>query len=169
MKTNVADTSLIAYSKKEKLLSTKRAYYKKNKEKILAANAAWNKANKEKIAVVKKRYYKKNKEKIAVDHKGYQEKNKEKINLRRKRPNAEYQRKKYYENIEKSRAISRAKNLSRSVHLSDVYVKSLICKAIGITHKNIPYELIEAKRSEMKITRLIKEKRNEQKSCRHTS
>jgi len=79
--------------------------------------------------------------------------------------NAEYAKKIYYKDVEKSRARGNAITSEGVRKLSDYYVKNKIRDATGISAKDIPQELVEAKRIELKIIRLIKEKRNEQKSC----
>ena len=108
----------------------KKKYYSKNKEKINKHSREYHLKNKEKINKYDREYYSKNKEKIAERQREYKLKNREKV---------------------------RKKSREQRKQLADVYVANLITQRTDLTIADIPSDLIEAKRLEIKIKRIIKE------------
>ena len=104
----------------------------------------WYQENKEKINERNKKYYWENKEKEKERKKKYYEANKEKLLEQRKKHRKE--------NIEKYREYQK----EGIKDLSDNYVKGLLTDRTNLTYKDIPQELIEAKRELIKINRFIK-------------
>ena len=51
----------------------------------------------------------------------------------------------------------RLKKLLVVENLSDSYVKTVICQRTGLSHKDIPQEMVEARRQYMKLNRIIRE------------
>jgi len=111
-----------------------KEYYLKNKE-------YFNKRSRE--------YYLKNKENLRKKSREYNSKNKEKINKYFK----EYRSK----NKENCKKIVKKYKKKQREQLEDGYIVQLITQNTGLTTADIPSELIEAKRLEIKIKRIIKE------------
>lgn len=123
------------FENKEKIADRHKRYMAKNKKKIAEYHKIYKADNKERIAEHNKRYEVKNKEKIAERKKRYAVKNKEKINELNK---------KYSKNS--------------ALELKNYYVRSLITKSNQtLKQAPIPQSLINLKREEIKIKRLIKE------------
>jgi len=74
--------------------------------------------------------------------------------------NLERHRKYYHENINHCRSKTRRYSRERSKNLTDTYVKSLICKGNSLSPNDIPVELIQLKREQMKLKRCLKEVNN---------
>ncbi len=121
---------------KECLNIYSKAYRKANPEKILAYNKAYRKANPEKILAYSKAYYKVNKEKLNDYSKEWAVNNPEK------------------------RKVSVNKNaLKNKKELSDNYVKRLFIQRTSLTASDIPPELIEIKRQQLILKRLLKQQK----------
>ncbi len=111
----------------------------------------YNKENREKVKEFQKRYQEENRDKIRETEKHYQKKNAKKLRRMRK----EYKK----ENAEKINA----QNVQHRKRMSDQYIKKLIANQISrgsgttIKFKNIPNEIIELKRKQIQIKRLIKQ------------
>lgn len=118
----------------------RHARYVANKENILARKRVYNEANKEKIAASRRDYRQANKEKIAACDRGYYVANRERILARRRA----YRK----GNKEKIAARSRRYWKSYIEGLSDIYLRHDL---------GIPKELMEVKRLQLQIHRLIKE------------
>ncbi len=115
---------------KERILAQEKKYRAENKEKISAQQKKYRAENKEKESSRKKKWQVENKEKVSAIQKKYQVENKERISA---------QQKKHREG------------------LPDVYIKRLIVKGIPLKPKDIPQCLVDLKREELKINRLIRE------------
>ena len=92
----------------------------------------------------RKKHYKSNKEKLLEQNKKYREENKEK----------ERKRAKKYNQANKEKLSERRKRDAEN--LTDYYVVRFIIEKSNLTPKDIPQELIEAKRELIKINRFIK-------------
>jgi hypothetical protein len=113
----------------------KRAIYlTENKERILKRQTEYNAKNKDKIAKRQAEYYAKNKDKLAE----YRAKNRDKIIKQIAKCNAE-----------------------NSAVLSDPILKGIIHRKFSIERIDIPAEMVELYRMQIKLKRLIKQKRNE--------
>lgn len=164
--------------KKERKRAYQKEYYAKNRERILEKF----KKQKDERAEYYKQYCEKNKERIKEKRKEYQAKNRERIN----QVSREWAKKNFEKNSEKvreARRIGKEKRKNKDPQrynkllrkyakkyeikmveeLKDCYVRSLLCKhgvVARIPATNIPQELVEAKRLEIKIRRLVNEKCN---------
>ncbi len=121
-----------------------KKYYKANKEKLLEQNKKYREENKEKESKRAKKYREANKEIILEKEKKYREENKEK----------ERKRAKKYNKANKEKLSERRKRDAEN--LTDYYVVRFIIENSNLTPKDIPQELIEAKRELIKINRFIK-------------
>lgn len=160
----------------EELIAYRKAYYQKNRERLL-------KQAKEKYdPEYHKRYYQDNKEHIITLKKKWATENKEKL----KQYAYAQQRKAFEKDPDKVRAQRRARKKASKAkdpqrykemanrsnrrvskasvsELRDSYVRQLLCKhnvVKRLSAKEIPQGLVEAKRLEIQIRRLINEKRN---------
>jgi hypothetical protein len=163
---------------KEKILARQKEYYKNNREKLLANQKARYAANPEYY----KEYAEKNKEHIKTRYKEWVAKNKDKVNqysYNQQKKAFERDPDKVREARQRNKARQKAKNPERynmmankwnrktgkaSVsELRDCYIKQLLCKHAVVKRlsaKDIPQEMIEVKRLEIKIRRELNEKRN---------
>ena len=118
-----------------------KAKYEANKEKIKKHNRDYYKANKEKMDALIKCWHENNKERLKIKSKAYYEINKEKINAYSK----------YYYKINKEKIFNNQKISDKKgiLNLSDGYC----AKQLHLPVKEIPKELIEAKRLQIKILR----------------
>ena len=136
-------------------------YYTTNREHICAKVFAYRKANREKINVKKSAYQKANRDKQNARNKAWRKANPEKSRAR----NSAY----YSTNYEKKREFA-AKWYRLNIYKAKQYIRSYVLKmpdayiAITIRKSNnqlkqakISSEMIEAKRAELKLKRLIKE------------
>lgn len=132
----------IALKNKESRRESSRRYKAKNKEKVRAARKAYYQKNKEQILssvdkAAKREYYrdycKNNKEKMLDKNKRYYQKNKE---------------------------LRKQKIKDYTAGLTDYYVKNTLTNNSkgGLKPSDIPRELIELKREQLKLHRLIKER-----------
>ena len=117
------------YTNIDKIKIKAKQYKRKNKEKILLYKKEYSIENKNGIREYFKKYHLKNKEEILLKCKIYREVNKVKI-------------KKFYKD--------------GVINLEDWYIKRLITGRSSLCAADIPQELVEAKRQEMKIKRIIK-------------
>lgn len=127
--------------------------YKAKKEQILQTAKIYSEKNKEKIAKNKKLYYKKNKDEIQKKTKDYQDKNKKML----------YEASKRWGKNNKEKVLKTKKKYRYYAisNLKDSYVIDKIRRSTGLTSSQIPQGLIEAKRAELKLKRLIKGAENE--------
>ena len=63
----------------------------------------------------------------------------------------------YWKDIEKSRQYNRDKQVRHALELSDMYIKKDLAQGSELTHSDIPQELIELKREQIKLGRVSKE------------
>jgi hypothetical protein len=157
-------------NKEKYRLAQKKAqkkYREENKEKRKESCKKYYNLHKEKIAIKSKEYYSKNPEKRKLAWKKYQKENREAIWEKKKN--------KYYSNLEKNRKIRRVnakkyyeknkniiidKKRQDVVKLNDHYIISCLTQRSGLRTKDIPQELILAKREHIKLKRKIKEIKN---------
>jgi len=119
---------------KEKIAKLDAIYYQNNKEKKIEIARAWYVNNKERAAKRKSIYYENNKEKMLAASVIWNKNNKKKMSNKR---------------------------LNNSLTLNDTYIKCVINNATNLKYSDIPKKLIEAKRIELKLNRLIKEIKSE--------
>ena len=166
----------------EEIRARQKEYYQKNREKILAQQRKWQAAHPEYMKEQVKRWQQNNKERLKEQKKKYAEANREKISQASK----ESQRKAFEKDPDKIRAKRRARRkaykakdpqryneMARkwnektknvpALELRDCYIRQLLCKHAVVKRlsaKDIPQELVEVKRLEIQIRRLLDEKRN---------
>jgi len=134
----------VEYSKKyrennrDAVLERNKKYRENNREQIVESLKKYRENNREKIAERNKKYYENNREPIVESFKKYYENNREPIIERGK---------KYREN-NREQIIERGKKCR--AELLDSYVKT------KLKIKHPPKELIEFKRDQLKLDRLIK-------------
>tara|TARA_R110000822_G_scaffold11523_1_gene42066 strand:- start:273 stop:758 length:486 start_codon:yes stop_codon:yes gene_type:complete len=119
----------------------------------LAAKKLWVKANPDKVKEQKKRYYAKYPDKIVERKKLWRKKHPEKwkAQLYRQRAARKVRDPELYaakRNAEKQRGRER---------LTNDYIRTLMVNANSLSRKDIPQELVDAKRLQLMITRKIKE------------
>ena len=137
------------------------AYRAANREKERARKAAWCAANTEKVKARKAAWHAANREKERARHAARYAENTERVKARMKAWYAENtERGKaimkawYAENIEKVKA----RHAAYRAGIPDKYVENIIYKNNKLLKQvQIPPEMIEAKRAEIKLKRLIKE------------
>lgn len=130
----------------------KRAHQLKNKEKIRARMKEYRLKNKEKIREHYKGYWLKNKEKMNEKNRKYRLKNKGKIRAYRLK-NKERTRAYYLKNKERARE----RTADGIAELSDNYIKSLARQQFKIKAADVTPEMIELKREQLTMYRLMKE------------
>ena len=146
----------------------------KKAHKCLASMKAWQERNqeylkeyrsREEIKAKRKEYIKANREKINKQSKEWAkknfEKNPEKIREARRNKKKEYKAK----DPERYNALSAKWNKKCQkqmvIDLKDCYVRRLLCKhetVVNLSAKDIPQEMVEAKRLQIQIRRLVNEK-----------
>ncbi len=130
---------------REKRLQEQKEYYKKNKKHLAKAAKKWIKNNIEKVRLIKSNWVKRNRSQIN----------------KRERENPEIYRKWDREHPERIKEIGKKTMQNAREKLSDYYVKSLICKhSDSLKHKDIPKTLVEVKKEQIKLQRLINELSN---------
>ena len=119
----------------------------------LLALKLWKKANPDKVKAQRKRKHAKYPEKRAEEKKRRRINNPEKWKayLKRRRES------KKTRDPESWKAKRKAEKQRARERLSDGYIKSLLVRATSLSRRDIPQELIEAKRFELLITRKVKE------------
>ena len=162
----------------EKRRAYQKEYYKNNREKIIASVRTWLaknpeyhknyvENNKERTKENRKKHYAENKEKIIQKTKEWAkkafEKNPDKIRTERRARKKAYKAKDPQRYNEMARRWNKkAENVIAS-ELRDCNIRQLLCKHPVVKRllpKDIPQELIEVKRLEIQIRRLLNEKRN---------
>jgi hypothetical protein len=139
---------LIDYNRIRKNDESRRSSCKECRNKYLKENA-------ELIKIRKRKYREKNKDKERSDNKAWYEKNKAKAQ--------KYGREKYREktSTEGGRAEYNAKSKGKykrqSENLTDGYVRQVIHRRSTLKHGEIPAELVELKRVQLQIYRLIRD------------
>ena len=147
----------------DRVRGVEKAYREANRESLASKQRDYFARNKATIAVTQKEYYLKNIVAIKETKKTYRLNNKEKIAASGKRwamanrdKCLESSRKHRSANIEKIRGDFQ--EMRDGLH--DNYIKRLICDKSNIRCGDIPQSLIEAKRAELKLKRLIREHEN---------
>ena len=166
----------------EERLAYQREYYQKNREKCLALQKEFYAKNPD----YAKQYYKENKERIRANAKVYYQNITEEQRKEKNKKQYEYMKKRFEQNPEKfremrrlSKATQKAKDPKRynaqanewnkkqykksKEELWDCYVRKMLCKDAVVKRlaaKDIPQELIEAKRLQIQIWRIANEKRD---------
>lgn len=120
--------------------------------KILALKL-WKKANPDKAKAQKKRYHAKYPEKQEEKKKRWRANNPEKWKAQLKR-RREARKARDPEKYEAERKAQKQRERER---LTDGYVRTLLVNANSLSRKDIPKELIDAKRFQLLITRKVKE------------
>ena len=160
---------------------TCKKWLQANNEQSKAAIADWWKRNPEKAKEYSKRDYANHREKRLEARKRWAEKNPEKVKAASKRQSdkrpkrnrpfmyeacVETQREKanaraaawYLQNRNRKKNYDIEYNRKAKEMLLDRYVKAAICQGTRIQSKTIPLPLIEAKRQQLKLQRLINER-----------
>jgi len=160
---------------REEKRAYQREYYAKNREKLLEKTKAWHakhgkqwrEENKERLKEWRKEYQAKNREKINQQSKEWAkknfDKNPEEVRKTRRLKKKEYKAKDPKRYNEMSRRWNHKSQKKMVTELKDCYVRRLLCKhgvVIDLSAKYIPQDLVEAKRLEIKIRRMVNEKRN---------
>lgn len=127
----------------------------------IAHSAAWQKANTLKVKEMNAAWYAANTEKANARNKAWQKANRERVNA------ASYAWKKAHPErmkectaawYEANRDNQNARQAERRKAMPDWYIKYIVITTSSLPKQaNIPAEMIEAKRAELKLTRLIKE------------
>jgi hypothetical protein len=142
------------YKDPEKQRSFARKYYAANKELVNARSVQWQLNNKEKASASCKLWKSKNKEKIKVIARKYRKQPEVKIKSN------QYQREWRGRNRAHANAEANKHRAKHCEELRDSYVCKTLTQNSSFKVKDIPPALIELKREELKLKRLIKEKQN---------
>lgn len=135
-----------------------KKYKENNPEKIKESSDKWRKNNPEKIKERHQKWYKENKEESNLVTKEWRKNNREKVNgysrdFRKKHKDKVLKSVKKWgkKNPEKVRAYQRKCMVSVRKNLGDMYIRNLL----GLSKSDVTQELIETKRLQVKIKRLI--------------
>jgi len=144
---------------REKILKMKKRYYYEGggKEK----GREWVLKNKDKLNAQWREKYKANPKKYLDKHKEYLKNNPEKLKEYKKREYWKYRDmhiKHSSQYSKKNREKINKLNKKYREAPSDTYIKKLLTSGNSLKHKDIPQELVEAKRQYVKIIRITKEK-----------
>jgi len=143
-------TSAYRAANREKERARKAAWCAENTERVKARKAAWHAANREKVKARHAAWYAENTEMVKARMKAWYAENTERGKVSMKAW--------YAENIEKVKA----RYAAYRAGIPDKYVENIIRKSNNLIRQiQIPPEMIEAKRAELKLKRLIKELKNE--------
>lgn len=155
-----AQKRLYRLENKEKFAEYSRRYRMENLEKIKQRERMRLSEHGPEIRAKKREWHLKNSEKISDRRKKYRETNKEKINDRARKYYAQNRcdinarrRSKYAKNAQK---IAEQRKQYRS-GLPDAYIARELTKDSPLTRADIPPELLEAKRLQLKLKRLARE------------
>ena len=136
--------------KKEKNRAYMVYYYAANYEKVKERSKKYYENNSEKLKESSKKYYENNSEKLKESSKKYRENNPEKVKEKAKKwkENNHEKVKKYTNKI--------------SNEMGDSYIKNKLCTITknSLHVGDLPNELIEVKRLQIQLFRLIKNKEN---------
>ncbi len=135
-------------------------YRKKNKEILAKRAKVFRETNLTKIKKRQQEYYAENRTaRIAYQHNRRALESKEERERRRKRARD------WKRNHPEQNLISDRKARKRaSASLADHYVKTQLIKRTGLKRSQIPQELVEVKRLQIKIRRVVNQKKKEMKS-----
>jgi hypothetical protein len=133
---------------REAILYQKRKRYQENREAILYKKRKRYQENREVILSKVKTYLQENREAILYKKSKYRQENREAIL---------YKQSKYYQ---ENREAMQKRSASGRQNLSDSYVKGLIYAQTTIPLKQIPEKIIQLKREQLTVRRLIKEINN---------
>jgi len=126
-----------------------KAYYEANKERRRAASRAWQKANKDMVKERKKAYRDANRDKVLATCKSWRDANRDKMR--------EFTKAYREANPDKVKA----KSLRQIASLANGYVANTLIRNHRLSTALIPKELIEVKRLQLTLFRLIQEKKKE--------
>ena len=128
-----------------------KRYYQLNSDKVKARVRKYREANANTVKESQKRYRDANKDKIKERDITYRRKNREQCATRDRD----------YFQINKGSLMEASKIGKRSGRktLSDWYIKDILRRGTGLAITNIPQDLIQLKRQHLKITRLLKDRK----------
>ena len=128
------EIAMKALTKKERTRASQRKYYLKNKAKLNLKSTKWSKANKKRTAEISRKSKQKNGIKYIPVSRSWDRSNPERV-------------KRY----------ARESFRRRCDVMSDAYVKDVIANRSTLKSEDVPRSLMQAKRAELKLLRLIKE------------
>lgn len=151
----------------------RKKYYQANKERLTAYMREYSKNNPEKVKEMGKAWRENNPDKVLQARKNYVERNRDKISERNKQrwknlwlTNPDQirakKRKEYIKRRDYILAYNRKVAKQAVAEISDSYVKHLLSNHVpkGMNVADIPEALIEAKRLQLKIRRMVNENSN---------
>lgn len=141
-----ATAKRLSTKNKAKKAAASRRHYERNRERIAAAARAWAAANPDRCKEIGRRYYAENKDKAKATTKKWRDEHPDKV----KSTTIKY-REAHRENNRDSVKRWIAKNPLRNC---------LMAQLLHLPVHAIPLELIEAKRANLMLKRLIKESKN---------
>jgi hypothetical protein len=166
------------YSASEKAKKTRKKYRNENKEMIAEKSKQYYKNNKESFRIRHRHYYHENQEGLKVWNKEWRDNNKKRraergkkyrlVNKVKIKKNAldyyhrnktlcDLKNKKWKKNnAEKYRASIAKWDAKKRLHLYDAYIRKLL----NLNKEGAPKELVEVKREQLKLYRLLKEMKN---------
>lgn len=138
-------------------------YRVENKEIIALRQRKYNAANKEKVALRRRKYNKDHRDEIAYTRRMYNSRNKQRIKENsskyyklHKQEILEYNRVWRINNKQLCRRYDKVKQLNGVSEMHDWYIKILLSRYSDLAVRDIPRELIELKRAQLTLKRLIK-------------
>ena len=140
---------------REKKSNRHKEWLQENKEKVIATSKAYQRKNKDKFREYAKKNYIRHMDSIRYYQKQYHESNKEFIRQINKKYRITNREKINFKSIERSK--------DEIANLKDSYIIDLIQNTVGLSRKEIRYHpyLIESYRVQIKVNRLLKQKKNE--------
>lgn len=138
----------LQYTCKECQREIRAEYYLNNKKNFAERSKKYREENKEKYVARSKKYYLENKDKLIAYQNKYKQENKKKVADRK----GAYREKNLDKILMDGRNI--AKEYSDTLH--DSHIKTIISNVSNLKRKDIPQELIELKREQLKLHRAIK-------------
>jgi hypothetical protein len=135
----------------KKIAIHKKRYQESHKAEIAEYKMGWRERNAEHIKEYYQEYQKQNLGSITERGRRYRENSPEKVKVSGRLSRAKH--------AQKSNAQARAKqNIEREV-LGDNYIKALLANKSNLSRSHIPQDLIDLKREHLKITRILKERK----------
>ena len=136
-------------SHKDEIIANCRQYRESHKDKIIARDKKYRESHGNEISQRLKQYYKSNKDKLNLKSSQYYKSNKDKL----KSYSIQYE-KCHMDDVKK-------RHRGYASYLHDLYIKNCIYHVLGLHPDQIPPELIESYREQIKLKRLIKSIKNE--------
>lgn len=151
---------------REAINARRRARYAANREEELAKINRWRDENRERYNATRRRYWAKNTDKLRPKLREYYRKNREILLAKLRKKNEDFGRKLYERRRERweanpalrDKALARVKEWQEGhPEVMDLYyAKRLLAAQAGLTFRDIPDDLAEAKLLQLEIQRMLR-------------